>query len=229
MSSSRRWVPVTAAAVALWAAVLADPAGAGPVQARSFQSPHASPAPAYPALGELGAARRASAGVLRFDAEVVLGAAREEVWAAWTTGAGLRSWCGPGARVSLAVGGVFEAGGPSATPAVPSAVGSSGPAGPGPRRILSYVPGGMLSFSYPAHPAFARPREARTAWSVVHFEALGPVRTRVRYTGLELDLGPDFRESHMYSRVRVMSHTLRDLAARFGGGRSQWPQRAPGH
>lgn len=196
------------------AAVLAVLLGAAAL-AQPLQNPHATPAPVFAALGELSAERLAGAAVLRFDAEVEVAASRAEVWEAWTTTAGLRSWYGPEAGIVLTVGGAFEgqpAGGSHAT-----------------EQVLCFMPGEMLSLSRAVDPAFARPLEARTAWSVLHFEAQGEGRTRVRYTGFELDLGPDFRESHLHTRVQVMTYTLRNLAARFTSGPRDWQERARGH
>ncbi len=105
-------------------------------------------------------------------AERVVPASPEALWPLWTTTEGITSWLVSEARVELAVGGPFEVCFASDAP-----VGSRGSEG---CRVLSFIPGRMLSFTWNAPPHLDRVRKQHT-WVVVE---LKPVEagTRVRIT-----------------------------------------------
>lgn len=131
--------------------------------------------------------------------ERTLPAPRAAVWAAWTTAQALGTWFGSDARMALCVGGPFEilfAG----TQQLPS-----GRAGRddfyGPERtergsegckVLSFVPGRLLSFSWNAPPHLTHTR-AQLTWVVVELADLaGETTLRLTHTGWPAaGFGPD--------------------------------------
>ncbi len=115
-------------------------------------------------LAAVGAPRIAAAGaeVRKLDLSVDVAAPPLEVWSAWTDPALLRQWWGVReARVDLRIGGVYDLEFPSQGDAITN--GSQG------CRILSYVPGRLLSFTFeaPAHLDLGRDH----TWVVVGFES----------------------------------------------------------
>jgi uncharacterized protein YndB with AHSA1/START domain len=115
--------------------------------------------------------------------ETVVHAPPLEVWSAWTTKASIDSWWGPpDARIELRVGGPYELLFLSDEPE-----GRQGSEG---CRILAYVPGEMLAFTWNARPDHPL-RESHT-WVVLTFSEAGDGTTAVRlvHTGF-LD-GPDW-------------------------------------
>jgi uncharacterized protein YndB with AHSA1/START domain len=106
-------------------------------------------------------------GVTRFESEVVVEAPRAAAWEAVTTVEGIRRWLAPDAWIELRIGGPFEVW------FTPEAA-DKGMTG---TRILSYLPGEMLSYS----------GELPTTWTVWRFEELGPGRTRIRFAGMGTD------------------------------------------
>ncbi len=120
---------------------------------------------------------------------VIVPASVEKVWAAWTTREGLKRFFGADAKVELRVGGPFE------IVFVPDApAGSRGSEG---CRILSFVPREMLAFSWSAPPSMPEIREERTQ-VVLHFDELGPQRTRVRLVNVGWGQGPKWDEAFAY-------------------------------
>lgn len=88
----------------------------------------------------------------------------DDAWALWTTSEGLASWWLPDSRVELRPGGFFEL--YFMTDAPRGTQGSDG------CRILSFLPGKMLSFTWNAPPAFDYTRPRHT-WVVLLFEPEG--------------------------------------------------------
>lgn len=107
--------------------------------------------------------------------EVVVPVSPEAAWAAWTSAAGLAAWWLPGSRIELRPGGFYELYFLTDAPA-----GQQGSEG---CRVLSYLPGRMLSFTWNAPPHLARTRWEYT-WVVLEFEAAAGGGARVRMTHL---------------------------------------------
>jgi uncharacterized protein YndB with AHSA1/START domain len=114
-----------------------------------------------------GVSAQAELAVALFESEVVVEAPREAAWEAVTTVEGIRRWLAPDALIELRIGGPFEVW------FTPEAV-DKGMTG---TRILSFLPGQMLSYS----------GEMPTTWTVWRFEELAPARTRIRFAGLGTD------------------------------------------
>ncbi len=107
----------------------------------------------------------------RIDLEIVVNASLNDVWRAWTTNEGVRSFFSQHTNVRLAIGGPFEMFFVSDAPE-----GQQGSEG---CKILSYLPKEMLSFSWSAPPKFAHARRHFT-WVVLRFEELSGNQVRVK-------------------------------------------------
>jgi uncharacterized protein YndB with AHSA1/START domain len=104
---------------------------------------------------------------------MTLPAARERVWALWSTSDGLSSWAAPLAAIELRIGGVWEA-----SYRRGARVGEPGNIR---NRVLSFLPDRMLSIQIEAAPpGFEHLAEARTLWTVIELESVSPGETRVR-------------------------------------------------
>lgn len=113
--------------------------------------------------------------------EATVNAPPAEVFKAWTTPEGLKSFLGVESNIDLRIGGPFEIyfGGPE----VPADErGSNG------CQILSYIPNEMLAFTWNAPPKYPEAR-AKRAWVVLTFKPEGKSQTRVRlvHTGFGKD------------------------------------------
>lgn len=102
--------------------------------------------------------------------EVVVDAVPDEVWKAWTTEEGIKSFFAPGCNVELKVGGLYEI---FFAPGNPP--GERGADGMG---LLALEPGRMLSFTWnaPLHMPNVRRQQTHV---VIRLEEEGGGRTRV--------------------------------------------------
>jgi uncharacterized protein YndB with AHSA1/START domain len=109
--------------------------------------------------------------------EGIVNAPLEQVWAAYTTKAGLESWMVAHAEIDLRVGGKMR------TQYNPKGTLEGGHGIE--NTILSYEPMRMLSFKVTRAPqGFPFPNAISNMWSVVYFEAQGEKATRVREVSL---------------------------------------------
>lgn len=107
--------------------------------------------------------------------ERTVGAPRGVVWELWTTAAGISKWLVSDARIDLRVGGHYELYFLADYPA--------GSRGSETCRVLSFLPGRMISFTWNAPPHLERTRWLHT-WVVVELEdAPDGTRVRVTHTG----------------------------------------------
>lgn len=107
--------------------------------------------------------------------ETAVAASADACFAAWTSSEGLASWWTDKARIDLRIGGHFEILFATDQP--------WGRRGSEHCRILSYLPGRMLSFSWNAPPHLDRTRDQHT-WVVLEFEPSGAgTRVRLTHTG----------------------------------------------
>jgi uncharacterized protein YndB with AHSA1/START domain len=110
---------------------------------------------------------QAQPAVALFESAVVVDAPRQAAWDAVTTVEGIRGWLAPDAVIELRIGGPFEVW------FTPEAA-DKGMTG---TRILSFLPGEMLSYS----------GEMPTTWTVWRFEELDAATTRIRFAGMGTD------------------------------------------
>ena len=120
--------------------------------------------------------------------EVVVAAPVADVWAAWTTNEGVRTFFAPGSNVELARGGAYEI---LFSPDAPA--GSRGAEG---LHVLAFVPNEMLAFEWSAPPKFPEIRKlGPTTFVVVQLAPVDPKQTRwccITSAGATAATGPRF-------------------------------------
>jgi uncharacterized protein YndB with AHSA1/START domain len=146
-------------------------------------------------------------------ATVVVEAGLDEVWEAWTTEQGVRTFFAPDARVEPKAGGVYEIYfDPQAEP------GSRGGEGV---RILALQPKTMLAFTWNAPPHLP---EVRRQWThvVVRLHRLGPNRTRVTLSHDGWGTGGQWDRAFEYFQRAWIQVVLPRLQHRFSVGPVNW-------
>ena len=121
--------------------------------------------------------------------EVILPATPDRIWQAWTTDKGATGFFAPRASVDLAIGGKYEM---YFDPEQPK--GKQGSEG---CRILSFIPGEMLSFTWNAPPSMAGVRK-RNTWVVITITELSPGKTRLSLVHLGWQAGPEWKKALVY-------------------------------
>jgi uncharacterized protein YndB with AHSA1/START domain len=131
----------------------------------------------------------------------------EEVWKAWATAEGQKSWMVAHSEVDLRVGGSMR------THYDPK--GTLGDPGTIENTIISYEPQRMLSMKVHRAPQnFPFPNAVKAMWSVVYLEPEGAQATRVRI--VSLGFGSDEESKAMRAFFdRGNAYTLRKLQERF--------------
>ncbi|HME18588.1 MAG TPA: SRPBCC domain-containing protein, partial [Nitrososphaerales archaeon] len=110
---------------------------------------------------------------LMLEKEITVKASAEDVWRAWTTVVGVRRFFAPDARLDIRPGGIYEILFDPDAP--PGKQGSEG------CKVLGFVPGKMLSFTWNAPPQYANARKQLAQWVVIFLDPEGKKRTRVRF------------------------------------------------
>ena len=139
--------------------------------------------------------------------EGVVAAPVKDVWAAFTTKKGQESWMVAHSEVELKVGGRMRTHyDPKGVIGDPKTIEN---------EIISYDPERMLSIRVTKSPeGFPFPNAVRNMWTVVYFEATGPLTTRVRM--VSLGFGDDEESKKMRAFFdRGNAYTLRKLQERF--------------
>ena len=109
--------------------------------------------------------------------EMEIDASIDQVWDAFTTTAGLKSWAAPLADVDFKIGGKWRAN--------YNAQGKLGDANTIENTILSYDPQRMLSIRPTRFPqGFPFVETARKTWTVFYFSPVTKARTKLRLVGL---------------------------------------------
>ena len=129
--------------------------------------------------------------------ESVVNAPLDQVWATYTTKAGLESWMVAHAEIDLRVGGIMKTCyDPKGTVGGPKAIGNT---------ILSYEPMRMFSFKVAKAPqGFPFPNAITNMWTVVYFEAKDDNTTRVR--GVSLGFGGESIKMREFFQSRQCRH-----------------------
>jgi uncharacterized protein YndB with AHSA1/START domain len=146
------------------------------------------------------------------EKEIIVDAPISDVWSAWTTNNGVRTFFAPDSKVCLEVGGPYE------LYFIPDA--PNGNRGSESMKILSFDPERLISFEWNNPPSLAEIRGEKT-WVVVYFEALSPERTRVQMHHL------GWREGEIWSKafeyfVNAWDIVLSRLERRFKDGPIDW-------
>jgi uncharacterized protein YndB with AHSA1/START domain len=139
--------------------------------------------------------------------EVTVNGPIDQVWAAYTTKAGLESWMAPHADVELKVGGYMKVqyGSQGTTDDAKAIV----------NTILSYEPMRMYSFKVAKAPeGFPFPTAIKSMWTVLYFEAQGEKATRVRGVCLGFTDDDESRKMREFFN-RGNTITLQKLQKRF--------------
>ena len=131
----------------------------------------------------------------------------DQVWAAYTTKAGLESWMVAHAEIELKIGGTMKTQyDPKGTTEDPKAIVNT---------ILSLEPMRMLSFKVTKAPqGFPFPNAITNMWTVVHFEAQGEKATRVREICMGFSEDDESRKMREFFN-RGNAITLKTLQMRF--------------
>lgn len=148
--------------------------------------------------------------MIRKAAEVP--ASVDDVWKAWTTSEGVKTFFAENARVELAINGDYEIYFDASQP--------EGLKGSEDCKVLSFVPGEMFSFSWNAPPNMPEVRKERT-WVVLLFKNLGPKKTRVYLFHLGWQMGEQWQKALQYFSA-AWDVVLARLVYRFQYGPLDW-------
>jgi uncharacterized protein YndB with AHSA1/START domain len=147
---------------------------------------------------------------------VVVPASVSEVWIAWTTNEGGKTFFAPECNFELRVGGPYEV---YFDPSAPK--GSRGGDG---YHVLSFVPREMLSFTWGAPPTIPTLRDHFDSYVVVRFQSLDENSTRVTLDALGFGVGKDWDEDYEYF-VSAWDVVLYRVMKRFRDGPIDWTNR----
>jgi uncharacterized protein YndB with AHSA1/START domain len=148
------------------------------------------------------------------EKQVTVNASSEDVWASWTTVDGITKFFAPRVRaLEIRPNGPYEVLFNLNDP--PGLQGSEG------CRVLSFVPGRMLSFTWGAPPQFPKARSEIAQWVVLFFEPLADSKTLVKF--MELGWKEDKEGEDVYSYFERAWHTvLQRLAYSYEHGPIDW-------
>jgi uncharacterized protein YndB with AHSA1/START domain len=144
--------------------------------------------------------------------EMKVAASVSDVWNAFTTSEGIKTFFAPDAKIELKLGGSYEI---YFYP--PEKRGSRGSEG---CNVLSYIPKRMLSFTWNTPPEFPNVRKERT-WVVLEFEDLKNNSVLVRLTHLGWKEGKEWDEVYNYFD-RAWGIVVTRLRKRFEEGPTKW-------
>jgi uncharacterized protein YndB with AHSA1/START domain len=159
----------------------------------------------------------AAAAERRLRKQVTVAAPLAEVWKAWTTTEGVKTFFGPEAKVEAVVGGPFEIYfGPSQPEGLRGSEGC---------RVHSIVPMKLLGFTWNAPPTIPAIRNSGVHTVVyIELEESGPAETRVTMTHVGWGSGEDWDKTYAYFD-RAWDAVLGNLQYRFAVGPVEWPGR----
>lgn len=168
-----------------------------------------APLPMMAALFLTGLAQGAERAI---ELEVVVKAPVADVWKAWTTTAGVKTFFAPDANVELRVGGPFEIYfNPLAKPGDKGADGM---------RIIGYQEEKMLSFTWNAPPHLPEARKQRSV-VIVRLGPLGPAETKVTLYHAGWGSGGEWDKTFEYFS-KAWPRVLANLQERFEKGPKDW-------
>jgi len=137
--------------------------------------------------------------------EIIISAPVAEVWRAWTTNDGVRSFFAPNTNIELTPGGPYEIYFNMDVP--PGLRGSEG------CKVLSFLPEKMLSFEWNAPPEFGLLRGQLTR-VVILFDTAGPDTTRLNFFHLGWGSGRGWDKVYEYFD-RAWGFVLNSLNKKF--------------
>jgi uncharacterized protein YndB with AHSA1/START domain len=154
-------------------------------------------------------------------AELTIEAPVVDVWNAWTTEEGVKTFFAPGAHLEPRVDGAYEI--------FFNPQGEPGMRGGDGMRFLSYEKERRLAVTWNAPPSLPEMRAQRTI-VVVDFASSGSRRTALRFTHLGWGDGPEWDKAYAYFDHAWSAVVLPRLVERFKTGPIDWsrpPQLAP--
>jgi uncharacterized protein YndB with AHSA1/START domain/uncharacterized protein YciI len=146
--------------------------------------------------------------------DVIVPASREDVWRAWTTSEGARTFFSSDAHIELRLGGPYEIYFLRDNP--------YGLQGTEDCRILGYLPLEMLLFEWNAPPEFEALRAKRTV-VIVQLSDTGSGETRVELSHLGWGIGDRWDGLVSYFD-RAWGYVLNNLKKRFAEGPIKWTE-----
>lgn len=135
-----------------------------------------------------------------------------DVWRAWTTSAGIKTFFAPDAHVELKVDGPFQI--------YIDPTGEPGMKGADDMRIIGFQENKMLTFNWNAPPSLPEARKQRTV-VIVRFESRGEALTDVSLTHIGWGEGGEWDKAHAYFS-RSWPNVLKNLKKRFDDGPVDW-------
>ncbi len=144
--------------------------------------------------------------------EVEVNASIADVWHAWTTTDGVKTFFSPYANVELGVGGPFEI---YFLPDQP--YGSRGSEN---CKILAYLPEKMLSFEWNGPPQFGQLRYIKTQVNIL-FEEIEPGKVKLDFTHHGWGTGEDWDKLYEYFDS-AWGYVLGNFKKRFDEGPLDW-------
>jgi uncharacterized protein YndB with AHSA1/START domain len=148
------------------------------------------------------------------EKEVIVDGSLEEVWKAWTTNEGARTFFSSQTNIYPKLGAPYEIYFKLDQP-----YGKQGSEG---CRIHSFVPMKMLSFTWNAPPQFPTIREPELHTIVyLHFQELGPKKTAVRFSQQGWGEGDEWNQVFQYFE-EAWDVVLGRLKIRFESGPIDW-------
>lgn len=145
--------------------------------------------------------------------DVIVDASIDDVWAAWTTEAGVTSFFAPASHIDLRVDGAYEM---YFDPSAPD--GQRGGEG---MRLLAIEAPHRLAFTWNAPPHLAEVRKQRM-FVEVKLTAVSATQTKVRLTHLGFGEGPQWDATHQYFTRAWGAIVLPFLQHRFAHGPIDW-------
>lgn len=144
--------------------------------------------------------------------EVIVSASIDEIWNAWTTTEGVRSFFSPNADVDFRIGGKFEILFDTNAP--------YGSQGSEYCRYLSYLPHKMISFEWNAPPSFGALRDIHTI-VVLSFNPVDSKQIKVTLSHHGWGEGEDWQGVYDYFD-NAWSYVLSNFQKRFQDGPLNW-------
>jgi uncharacterized protein YndB with AHSA1/START domain len=136
----------------------------------------------------------------------------DDVWKAWTTSDGIRSFFAPDAKVELRVGGPFQI--------YMNPLAEPGEKGADTMQIIGFQEKKMLSFTWNAPPSLPEARRQQTA-VIVRFISRGDALTDVTLYHVGWGEGGEWDKAYAYF-VKAWPGVLKNLKKRFDDGPVDW-------
>ncbi len=144
--------------------------------------------------------------------EFVVPATLDQVWQAWTTSQGTKTFFSPSVKIELRLGGPYEIYFLLENP--------YGLRGSEECKILSFLPKKMLSFEWNAPPQFGELRGKHTQ-VILHFEEVRPGQVKVTFDQLGWGKGEEWDKLYQYFD-KAWDQVLNNLKKRFESGPLDW-------